>query len=154
MMVKQANSRSCFVCGIENPVGLHLNFYETSPGEVTVNFSAPEQYQSYPGILHGGIIAAILDEAAGRAHIRGNHPRFMFTAKLEIHYRKIVPVGQLLTIVGKAGKVRTRIAESWAGIYGSDGTLLAEASALYMDIPNQPDATTLESFGWKVYPDE
>jgi acyl-coenzyme A thioesterase PaaI-like protein len=152
-MVKQANSRSCFVCGIENPVGLHLNFYETDSGEVIVNFTAPEQYQSYPGILHGGIVAAILDETAGRANMHGNPPRFMFTAKLEIHYRKNVPIGQPLKIIGKAGKVRSRIAESWAGIYGTDGTLLAEANALYMDIPNQPDATSLDSFGWKVYPD-
>jgi acyl-coenzyme A thioesterase PaaI-like protein len=153
-MEKQANSRSCFVCGVNNPVGLHLSSYETGPGEVAVDFTAPERYQSYPGVLHGGIIAAILDETAGRAHIRGFPPRFMFTAKLEIRYRKNVPTGQPLKIIGRAGKERPRMAESWAGIYGQDGTLLAEANALYMDIPNPPDASALDSFGWKVYPDE
>jgi len=153
-MEKQANSRSCFVCGVENPVGLHLNFYMTAPGEVSASFTAPKEYQSYPGILHGGIIAAILDETAGRVFLQGNPPRFMFTAKLEIRYRKNVPIGQPLKIIGRAGKNKARMAESWAGIYGSDGTLLAEANALYVDIPNSPDISVLDSFGWKVYPDE
>ena len=154
MIEKQGSSRSCFVCGVANPVGLHLAFYDSGPGEVTVNFTPSEQYQSYPGVLHGGIIAAILDETAGRSHMKGSPPRFMFTAKLEIRYRKNVPIGEPLKIIGRAGKSRSRMAEAWAGIYDLSGTLLAEADALYMDIPTPPDPTALESFGWKVYPDE
>ncbi len=154
MTPKQANSSSCFVCGRENPFGLHLKFYETGPGEVTAEFDAPEQYQGYPGVLHGGIVAAILDETAGRAHMGGFPPRFMFTAKLEVRYRKNVPTGKLLKIIGRAGKDRGRIAQSWGGIYDADGTLLAEADGLYMDIPHPPDPAELESFGWRVDPDE
>jgi acyl-coenzyme A thioesterase PaaI-like protein len=150
---KQANSRSCFVCGVENPFGLHIIFYLIRPGEVNASFTASEKYQSYPGVLHGGIIAAILDEAAGRAYLLGFPPRFMYTAKLEIRYRNNVPIGQPLKIIGKAVKSKGRSAESWAGIYDSDNTLLAEADALYMDLPIAPDPMILEIFGWKVYPD-
>jgi acyl-coenzyme A thioesterase PaaI-like protein len=71
--LKQANARDCFVCGVENPVGLHLKFYQTSPNEVTANLTVPEYYQGYPGILHGGIAAALLDEAAGRALMGLSH---------------------------------------------------------------------------------
>ena len=152
-MEKQANSRSCFVCGVENPFGLHLKFYASGPGEVTADFTAPRQYQGYPGILHGGIAAAILDETAGRAHIGPYPPRFMYTAKLEVRYRKNVPIEKPLKIIGKAGKSRARIAESWSGIYDADGTLLAEANVLLMDVPNPPDPAALEGFGWKIYPD-
>ncbi len=152
-MQKQANSKGCFVCGRENPFGLHLKFYETGPGEVTVNFTASEKYQGYPGVLHGGVVAAILDETAGRVHMGGFPPRFMFTAKLELRYRKNVPTGEPLKIIGRAGKDRGRIAEGWAGIYDENGTLLAEANGLYMDIPNPPDEAELEKFGWKVDPD-
>jgi acyl-coenzyme A thioesterase PaaI-like protein len=152
-MQKQANSKGCFVCGRENPFGLHLKFYEAGPGEVTVQFTAPEQYQGYPGVLHGGVVAAILDETAGRVHMGGFPPRFMFTAKLELRYRKNVPIGQPLKIVGRAGKDRGHIAQGWAGIYDTNGTLLAEADGLYMDIPNPPDRTELERFGWKIDPD-
>jgi len=151
---KQASSRSCFVCGVANPVGLHLKFYASAPGEVTATLTPPEHYQGYPGVLHGGIVAAILDETAGRTHMGTFPPRFMFTAKLDIRYRKNVPVGQPLTIVGKAGKDRGRIAEGWAGIYDQDGTLLAEANGLYVDVPEPPPVEALDAIGWKVYPDQ
>jgi acyl-coenzyme A thioesterase PaaI-like protein len=152
-MEKQANSRACFVCGVENPFGLHLKFYASGPGEVHATLTAPGPYQGYPGILHGGIAAAILDETAGRALIDSDLPRFMFTAKMEIRYRKNVPIGKQLDLVGKAGRSRGRMAESWAGIYDEAGALLAEADVLLVDLPTPPDAEALKSFGWKVYPD-
>jgi len=152
-MEKQANSRLCFVCGLENPVGLHLSFYETGPGEVTVDFTPSDHYQGYPGVLHGGIVASILDEAAGRAHMGIFPPRFMFTAKLEVKYRKNIPIGKPLKIIGKAGKDRGRMAEGWSGIYNQEGELLAEANVLLVDVPNPPDPSELEESGWKVYPD-
>lgn len=150
---KQASARECFVCGVENPVGLHLKFYQTAPGEVTTDFTPPEHYQGYPGVLHGGIVAAALDETAGRALMGIFPPRFMFTAKLEVKYRRNIPVGSPLKIVGKAGKDRGRFAESWAGIYNIDGELMAEANVLLADMPTPPDPAGLESMGWKVYPD-
>ena len=150
---KQASGRMCFVCGVENPVGLHLKFYATAPREVTVDFTAPEYYQGYPGVLHGGIVASILDETAGRALMGDNPLRFMFTAKLEVKYRKNVPVGQPLKIIGKGVRDRGRTAECWSGIYNLEGELLAEASALLVDLPQPPDPAGLEEIGWKVYPD-
>jgi acyl-CoA thioesterase FadM len=82
-------------------------------------------------------------------------PRFMFTARLEIKYRKNVPIGVPLRIVGKAGRSRTHSAEAWAGIYDSrDGTLLAEADSLMMDVPaDQFNVSDLDRLGWRVYPD-
>jgi len=152
----QPNSRHCFVCGLENPIGLHLRFCKTGPGEVAADYTAPEHFQGYPGVLHGGIVATILDETAGRA-LMGDPaaPRFMFTGKLEVRYRKNVPVGEPLRVVGKAGKARSKMAEGWAGIYDEQGTLLAEANTLLIDVPQTVlDAANLEELGWKVYPDE
>jgi acyl-coenzyme A thioesterase PaaI-like protein len=150
---KQANARACFVCGVENPVGLKLKFYQTAPGEVVVDFTPPEHYQGYPGVLHGGIIASVLDEAAGRAHMGIFPPRFMFTAKLEVKYRRNIPVSQPLHVVGRAVKERGRLAEGWAGIYNTAGELMAEATTLLADVPNPPRPEDLEAMGWKIYPD-
>jgi len=152
---KQPNSRMCFICGLENPVGLQLKIYEVEQGTIETNYTAPEHYQSYPGILHGGIVATILDEISGRAHMGDpSQPRFMYTAKLEVKYRKNVPIGKPLRILGKAGKSKGRMAESWAGIYDEAGSLLAECNSLLIDIPpdllNSIDPAAL---GWKIYPD-
>jgi len=154
-MQKQPNSKMCFVCGVENPVGLHLKIYLTGPGEIETSYTAPEHFQGYPGVLHGGIVAALLDEISGRALMGDpSAPRFMFTGKLEVKYRKNVPVGVPLKIVGKALKSRSKMGEGWAGIYDSGGTLLAEATALHIDVPRETfDMSKLEELGWKVYPD-
>jgi acyl-CoA thioesterase FadM len=78
----------------------------------------------------------------------------MFTARLDVRYRKNVPISRPLRIVGHAGKSRERTAIATAQIFGPDGDLLAEAEAMLVNVPdgiaNQVD---LESLGWKVYPD-
>jgi acyl-coenzyme A thioesterase PaaI-like protein len=153
--MKQPGSLHCFVCGVANPFGLHLDFYETAPGEVTASFTAPTEYQSYPGIVHGGIVAAMLDEVSGRALMGVDSPRFMFTARLDIRYRKNVPIGVPLRLVGHAGKSKGKAAVATGEIYGPDGTLLAQAEALLVDVPDDIVQTTnLDDLGWKVYPDD
>ena len=155
MRAKQPNSRHCFVCGVENPIGLHLKFYETGPGEVTADLNLANIYQGYPGIVHGGIIAAMLDEAAGRAHMGpAEAPRFMFTGKLDVRYHKNVPIGQPLRLVGKAGPTKSRTAEAYGAIYDQDDTLLADATVLLVNVPaRMAQSTDLAALGWKVYPD-
>jgi acyl-coenzyme A thioesterase PaaI-like protein len=152
---KQPNSRHCFVCGLENPVGLKLKIYQAEPGVIETTYTAPEHFQGYPGVLHGGIVASLLDEISGRVHMGdASTPRFMFTAKMEVRYRKNVPIGKPLKIIGKAGKSRGKMAEGWAGIYDESGTLLAEATTLLINVPADTlDMSILEELGWKVYPD-
>jgi acyl-coenzyme A thioesterase PaaI-like protein len=156
MKTLQPNSLNCFVCGVGNPVGLHLRFFETGPGEVTAECVIPEKYQGYPGIVHGGIVAAMLDEVTGRSHMGAEiSTRFMFTARLNICYRKNVPVEQPLRLVGSAGESRGRTAKAWGAIYDQNGTLLAEADALLVNVPDQVIGTSdLEALGWKVYPED
>ena len=154
-MKKQPNSRDCFVCGVENKYGLHLKFYETEPGEVVVNYVVPEYFQGYEGVVHGGIIASLVDEVLGRVHM-GSHEdtRFMYTAKLTVKYRKPVPTGKPIKIVGHAKVSKRRTATSTAEIYGPDGELLVEAEALLVDLPPEElDGVDLEEVGWKIYPD-
>ena len=154
---RQPNSHSCFICGMENPIGLHLHIYETAPGEVESTYIAPEHFQGYPGVLHGGIVAALIDEISSRTQIGSDplNPRFVFTAKLEVKYRRNVPLGKQLKLVGKAGKSRAKSAEAWAGIYDADtNELLAEGNTLLIDVPaDQFDRSRLNELGWKVYPE-
>jgi acyl-coenzyme A thioesterase PaaI-like protein len=155
--IKQPNSHTCFVCGLENPIGLHLHFYETEPGVVETHFLAPDHYQGYPGVMHGGIVAALIDETSGRAYMGSDpaNPRFMFTGKLEVKYRKNVPVGRMLKIVGKVIRSKGKVAEAWGGIYDAETQeLLAEGTGMHIDVPKgQLDMSKLEELGWKIYPD-
>ncbi|HZM25404.1 MAG TPA: PaaI family thioesterase [Anaerolineales bacterium] len=157
MTIKQPNSKMCFICGLENPIGLHLHIYEKEPGMVESTYLAPDHFQGYPGVLHGGIVASIIDEIAGRSLMGSDpmNPRFMFSAKLEVKYRKNVPIGKTLKIMGKAGKSRAKSAEAWAGIYDNEtNELLAEGNVLLIDVSTEQfDRSRLSELGWKVYPD-
>lgn len=153
----QPNAQNCFVCGLANPLGLKLRFYQETPGKVFANVIIPDEYQSFPGVVHGGIIAAILDEAAGRSQMY-NDPsrdtRFMFTASMQIHYRKNVPTGEPLKLVGIAGKAKQRSAQARGEIYGPEGDLLAEADLVLVDLPDQfYKAHPIDQANWKVYPE-
>lgn len=153
----QPSSRMCFICGVENPFGLKLRFYQTEPGVVETHYSAPPYFQGYPGILHGGIISAILDEVSGRAWMgTGDKPRFMFTAKLEVLFHKNVPIGKLLHLIGKVGKDRGRSATAWGAIYDAEsGDLLAECNSLLVNVPQEKlSLSMLSDVGWRVYPEE
>ena len=107
-------------------------------------------------MVHGGIVAAMLDEVTGRALMgNGENPRFMSTARLEVRYRKHVPVGQLIRLVGRAGISRGRSATSIGSIYNEDGELLAEADAILVDVPaGLISPESLEALGWKIFPEE
>ncbi|MEN8171284.1 MAG: PaaI family thioesterase [Chloroflexota bacterium] len=135
---------------------MKLKFYETAPGEIEVNYIVPDRFQGYPGIVHGGITAALVDEALGRVHM-GSDPknvRFMYTAKLNVQYRKPVPIGKPIRIVAQAIKTKRRSAMSEAQVFGPGGNLLIEAEAILVDVPPEAlDEVDLEDLGWKVYPD-
>lgn len=150
----QPNSRHCFVCGLENRHGLGLRFYELDATHVMAEFIPPPQFEGYPGLLHGGIAAAMLDEAVERAAMIGRHGHFMMTAKLDIRYRKPVPLGQTLTLLGEITRLRGRLASAAAEIRLEDGSLAVEAEGLLADLPELPARRDLEQLGWKVYPEE
>lgn len=153
--MRQPNSRHCFVCGLANPYGLQLRFEITAPGEVVAHYTVPERYEGYPGVVHGGIVAAMLDEVLSRVHMGIDPPRFMYTAKLELRYRKNVPIGQPLRVVGRAEKSKGRTATSRGAIYDQNGETLAEAEALLVDVPDEMlTDVDLQSLGWRVYDDD
>jgi uncharacterized protein (TIGR00369 family) len=152
--VKQPNSKHCFVCGVENEQGLGLKFFEVGDGRVAAEPCIPDSYQGYPGIVHGGIVASMLDEIAGRAAMIGDHNHFRLTAKLSIRYRRPVPVGESVRLEGWVVEDRGRLATAHSEIRLIDGTVAAEAEAVLADLPDAPDAEeVLAELGWKVYPD-
>ena len=57
---RQPNSNQCFVCGMKNAFGLQLTFYDNGHDQVWTEYTIPEYLQGYPGVTHGGVIAAML----------------------------------------------------------------------------------------------
>ncbi len=152
----QPNSGPCFVCGLLNAFGLHLRFVQVAPDRVVAYTQVPRRFQGYPGVVHGGISAAILDETAGRA-LMGTDPdasRLMFTARLNLRYRQPVPVETVLRAEGWVVRDKGRTAICQAALYTEQGTKpLVEAEALLVALPDEVQAQLDPvSLAWRVYP--
>ncbi|MBI5878411.1 MAG: PaaI family thioesterase [Chloroflexi bacterium] len=152
---KQPNSQMCFICGMDNPIGLKAFFYEQSDGSVRVNFTPRPEHQGYPGVLHGGIITALLDETLGRASMTQGREQWMMTAKLELRFLKPVPIGKPLTVIGRVEKL-SRVGMTGRGeIRLDDGSVAVEASGLFVTLPPaQKDDLERLLPVWTVVPDE
>ncbi len=150
---QQPSARMCFVCGVENAAGLHIKFFDDGPNACRAEVILGDAHQGYPGIAHGGIVATMLDEAAGRAAMSGHPDRFMFTAKIEIRYRQQVPLHRPLALIARLDKDRGRMAMAAAEVRLEDGSIAAEATVTLMEIPSD-ELRKMESErdGWRVYP--
>lgn len=133
---KQYNSKLCFVCGLKNGSGLQASFYETEKGELVATFLPGIEHQSYPGRLHGGIASAILDETIGRAAMVGKSGEVWgITVELNLTYRKPVPLGVRLKVVGRITAESNRSFEGSGEILLPDGTVAVSARGKYLKAP-------------------
>jgi acyl-coenzyme A thioesterase PaaI-like protein len=156
---QQPSSRWCFVCGVENVCGLKVRFFNDGHHRSLARLTLGDPYQSYPGVAHGGILATILDETMGRAILAEegsdsiNSARFMFTAQMQIRYRKPVPLNQEIVVRGWVTQDRGRKVEVSGEVVLADGTTAVEASATLVSIPTEHvDQMLAQDVGWKVYP--
>ena len=133
MMKKQPNSQMCFACGLGNPIGLKMAFYEDGEGRVVAKFTPRPEHQGYPGTMHGGIVTALLDETLGRVAIAAG--RWMVTGRLNIRFRRPIPLTETLTVVGEPLKWQKRALEARGEIRLADGQVGAEATGTFLEIP-------------------
>jgi len=154
-MRPQPTSRSCFVCGRENPVGLKVRWLQDeAAGEIRGTLTLPEHFNGYPGVAHGGIVAAVLDETAGRAVlVDGGFEDLMVTAKLEVVYRRPTPTGVPLEAVGRLLRRGETRAEAEAELRLADGTVTARCSVLLARPPEEIRSRwETEREHWRVDP--
>jgi uncharacterized protein (TIGR00369 family) len=132
---KQHNSRKCLVCGLKNDLGLKASFYELDNGELVALFIPVEEHQSYPGRLHGGISAAILDETIGRAILIKDKDAWGVTVELNMEYKKPVPLNEELRVVGRITKDSKRLFEGSGELLLANGEVAVKAYGKYIKMP-------------------
>ncbi len=122
----------CFACGKGNPIGLKLTFRNEN-GVAKSEFTPGPEYQGWEGIVHGGIISTVLDEAMGYAALyRGKK---VVTGKLEVRFRKPAPVGHTLHLEGRILQERRTFLRAYASASLDDGTVVAEAESVMFIVP-------------------
>ena len=122
---------NCFVCGENNPNGLRLSFeIDKERQTLKTTFSASPTFQGWDGIVHGGIICALLDEAMAKLAYELGYQAV--TAALEVKFKKPAPILEPLCIYGEITEVNKRLLRAKAHVAKEDGTILATGISTFL----------------------
>ena len=125
--MKRANY--CFVCSETNPKGLHINFSYLENGIAIAYFVLDREYEGYPGIAHGGILAAILDDAMGNIEYLKGY--VAYTMEMYMRYIKPSYIGEELTVRGWVKSIHHKIIETEGDIRDREGNVKVRSRAKY-----------------------
>jgi uncharacterized protein (TIGR00369 family) len=114
----------CFACGKDNRDGLQLKFIRLDDGRIRTEFTPPKKFQGFKDILHGGIMATLLDETM--IHLVFGRGEKVVTARLEMKLRKPAKIGEKITITAELLSDSGRRIELAAEAKDPSGELLAE----------------------------
>jgi len=130
--------RLCFGCGPDNPIGLKLSFQwdgQTARSE----FTPGPVHQGWPGVVHGGIIACLLDEASSYAALFAG--MYCVTAEMRVKLTNPAPIDEPLIITSSVIKKTRKLVETRASVSLKDGTQIAEGMGKQMVIKPEPGHT-------------
>ena len=121
----------CFACGKGNPIGLKLDFRFEGEEYVT-EFEVKPEYQGWTGIVHGGLLATALDETMAR--LLWEKELNAITGRLNVRYHDRLTVGESVIVRARITKQRSPLIETTAEALKTDGTVVAEATAVSMKV--------------------
>jgi acyl-coenzyme A thioesterase PaaI-like protein len=142
----------CLVCGMENRLGLKTFFYELENLELVALFKPIDHHQGYPGRLHGGITAAVMDETIGRAIMMlYDETVWGVTVDFNIRYKKPIPLNEELKVVTRITGDSSRLFEGSGELILSNGEIGAIAHGKYLKLPIDKIADfDIHEQQWKV----
>ena len=126
-MIQLRDNQRCYVCGRENPAGLKVDFeINTDTKTIRARFQTLPEHQGYEGVVHGGILSALLDEAMAKLAFTLGLPAV--TAEITVKFLSPVTPGEVLFIFGRITKDTRRLVEAEATIERGT-TIVASATA-------------------------
>ena len=124
----------CFGCGAEHPAGLHLTVSAGEGVSVHAVLEVGELHQGAPGLAHGGLLAAAIDEAMGHVNWLIGVPAV--TGRLETTFLRPVPVGSSLHLDARAVAVAgRRVFMTAEARLGEDGPVAVSAESVFVQVP-------------------
>jgi uncharacterized protein (TIGR00369 family) len=128
------DDRTCFICGEKNPIGLKLRLrVDSDLGQSSADVKFPEDFQGWAGVVHGGLVAAVLDEAliyaAGAKGIK------CVTGEITVRYVKPTLTGVLYSLVGRLVEDQGRIVLAEGRLVDGEGQEVARASGKLFRVP-------------------
>jgi len=122
----------CFACGSRNTHGLRLCFAPDGDDAVTAVWRPDEVWEGYRGVIHGGIVSTVLDEAMSKA-VAAAGIRAL-TCEIRVRLRQRVEVAEELRIRGWVVEKRKRRIVTEATLKAPNGAERAHAWATFLEL--------------------
>lgn len=135
----------CFICGDKNECGTAVTWIQTVEG-VEGHYQCPEKHCGFEGIVHGGVLAGLLDECVGWA-VALRNKTFCFTGEIKVRYLKPVPADREIRIRGKCSDGAAEGKKYFTGIgdiVDGDGNVHATCEGKFFPMPPQLAAAVIE----------
>lgn len=126
---------SCFACGQDNPRGLRLVFRTCEDGAMTAEWIPEPEMEGYEGIVHGGLVSTVLDEAMAKV-VDATRAEAL-TAELRVRFRQQVSSGNPLHVRGWIASRNKRMINTEAVLTDVDGVELAHAWAVFLALKQE-----------------
>lgn len=128
-------TRGCLVCGRTNPHGLRLSLHvDPATSQVTTTFTPTSDYIGFENIIHGGLLATVLDEAMVWASI-WSAKRACVAAELTIRYRASALPGDALTVSASLATTRSKLITTTGQILRpGDNATIATATGKFIPL--------------------
>ena len=140
------HTRGCLVCGRDNPHGIHLHLgVDDATGIVTSQFTAAAHHMGFEGIVHGGLLSTVLDEAMVWA-ATWSGKRFCVCGELNVRFRRSVQIGQRVSVEAKITSVRSRLIETEGSLRDAAGKVLVESAGKYVPVSPDRNRAVIETF--------
>ena len=129
------HTAGCLVCGRQNPHGLKLSLdVDESTGVVSVHFTPRREHIGFEGIVHGGVLATVLDEAMVWAATWAGK-QFCVAGEMSVRFRRSAGVGEPLRVEARVESARARLIQTSGRVTDGAGAVIAEATGKYVPVP-------------------
>ena len=148
VLKKQNSSEDCIVCGLKNDASLKVRFYECENDILCGVFHNEDWHQSFPGLMHGGMISAVLDETIGRAVMIKNPNQWGVTGELKVRFLKPTPLESDLLCWGQIVSGNSRLFKGVGYLETPQGEVVATAEATYFKLALDDITDGFSSRNW------
>lgn len=126
---QRVEARQCFICGPDNPIGLRLRFHEDGAG-IAADFVPSEAFVGYDGLVHGGVVAAVMDDAMANVWAHRGQPAV--TVRLSVKFRRPVRPGQRLRVFAVALSARRGASQRVRAVVSHGDQVVAEGEGIVL----------------------
>lgn len=145
-ILRLPHTQGCLVCGRSNPHGLKLDLQvDESTGIVHTTFSPNEHHIGFEGVVHGGLIATVVDEAMVWAATWAGR-RFCLCGEMTIRFREPARVRETLRVEASVDVKRSKLITTSSRVVNAAGKLVAQASGKYVPISAEEHVRVTTTF--------